>query len=163
MTRKVLLLTVFALFPFGAGCADDPVPPPFGPGVGGLSAPEAGAATQPFSSNTIVDASVDRDPGYRDPRQSDAGCTAPNLVCNGTCVAVGSDTSNCGKCGNQCTGPGATCIAGGCTCTGPLFDYCDGTGCMDVSSDTNNCGRCGNVCDPTQFNACVAGVCVQNC
>jgi len=34
---------------------------------------------------------------------------------------------------------------------------------MDVSSDTNNCGKCGNVCDPTQFNACVAGICVNNC
>jgi hypothetical protein len=123
-----------------------------------------GTGTQPSSGggSPIADASVDHDPGYRDPHQTDAGCTAPNLVCNGTCVAVGSDLSNCGKCGNQCTGPGATCVAGLCDCSAPLFDYCNGTGCMDVSNDVNNCGKCGNVCDPNQFNACVAGVCVQN-
>jgi hypothetical protein len=170
MTKRVLGLAVFAIFASGAGCSDDPAPPPFGPGAGGGGGADGGTGTQPNSSSSsggssgsAPDASVPYDAGYRDPQGSDSGCSAPNLVCNNKCVAVGSDVGNCGKCGNQCMGPGAACIAGSCTCTGTLFDYCDGTGCMDVSSDTNNCGKCGNVCDPNQFNACVAGVCVQNC
>jgi hypothetical protein len=103
-----------------------------------------------------------KDAGYRDPQAIDGGCTVPNLVCGGKCVAAASDPNNCGACGTQCTGPGAVCAASSCSCTGPLFDYCTGAGCQDVSGDTNNCGACGKVCDPNQFNACESGVCVSN-
>ena len=167
MHRSTRLLALLAVFSCGVGCTDDPAPRPFGPGASGPAGADkdGGSGSQPSSSTSgpaAQDASADHDPGFRDPQQTDGGCTAPNGVCNGKCVALGTDTSNCGKCGNACTGPGAACVAAICTCTGPLFDYCDGTGCMDVSSDVNNCGRCNNACDPNQFNACVAGVCVQN-
>ena len=163
------MVAVFALLPLAGGCSDDPPgPAPFGPGSAGQAGTASGSdagggATSLNGIGDPKDAAVDHDPGYRDPKGTDAGCSDPNKVCSGKCVAVGSDVDNCGACGNQCTGPGAACNAGACACTGPLFDYCQGQGCMDVSSDTNNCGACGNVCDPNQFNACVSGVCVNNC
>jgi len=167
MFRKSLILAVFGLFPLGAGCSDDPSPAPFGPGAEG---PASGPATGTQASSTnggaadgcATDASVDHDPGYRDPTKVDGGCASPNKVCGSACVDVGSDIDNCGACGNTCTGDGAKCTAGTCGCIGPLFDYCAGTGCMDVSSDTNNCGSCGNVCDPNNSDSCVSGVCVQS-
>jgi hypothetical protein len=110
---------------------------------------------------TSKDAGADADPGYRDPKKSDAGCVLPNLVCGGACIAVNADHDHCGSCENACIGKDSTCLAGKCSCMGALVDYCDGAGCMDVSSDVNNCGSCGNVCDPNQFDSCVQGVCQQ--
>ena len=110
------------------------------------------------------------DAGFRDPHTSDAGCSAPNMLCDvgsdagPVCIDLKNDVNNCGKCGATCTGTGATCLAGMCACTGTLFAYCaDQGGCIDVSNDVNNCGACGNVCDPNQFNNCAAGVCVNDC
>jgi hypothetical protein len=93
------------------------------------------------------------DPAAGDPDAGDAAAAGPTV-----CVPVLSDPTNCGACGNVCTGPGATCIAGNCACMGSLFDYCPGTGCMDVSGDDANCGACGNACGP--MTTCAQGVCV---
>lgn len=104
--------------------------------------------------------------GFRDPKAGDAACTMPNEVCNGACTDVSSDHDNCGACGKSCIGSGPSgdsmCVAGNCSCTGALVDYCDGIGCMDVRSDVNNCGSCGNVCDPNLYNACSDGNCIMD-
>ena len=152
MRAKALFVPIVVPLLIGPGCSDDPPPPPpFG--QVDTTAPDGGGGGR-------KDASVDRDPGYRDPSPVDGGCAPPNLVCDGKCLAAGSDVGNCGTCGNQCMGPGATCNAGLCGCTGPLFDYCGTTGCMDVSSDFNHCGTCGKACNPNSDMSCVAGVCV---
>jgi hypothetical protein len=75
------------------------------------------------------------------------------------CVDLQTDPANCGVCGNQCD-PGATCTAGGCTCTAGQID-CGGTvGCRNISTDPNHCGSCNgpnHQCIPG--DTCVAGVC----
>ena len=166
---------VFVVFALSAGCgAGDPPGIPAGPGAMAAShdASSTGTPDNPGAPGSagdggaIADSSIDRDPGYRDPRQADGACVTPNKVCTGAdassaCVAIGTDVANCGDCGKRCAGPSATCVASNCTCTDVGFDYCAG-GCMDVSADLNNCGRCGNVCDPATFTDCVAGTCVNN-
>lgn len=161
MRLSPCFLLVLSILPFAGGCSDDPPTTPFGPGSGqqgtqGTGADGGGSGDGGAFSFDAAD--PPKDAGYRDP-QGDGGCTAPNAVCNGKCVALTSDVANCGQCGNVCTGPGATCNAGVCACVGQLFDYCQGNGCQDVSSDVNNCGACGKVCDPNQFNTCTSGNC----
>jgi hypothetical protein len=65
-----------------------------------------------------------------------------------------SNNSNCGECGNVCTG-GKQCTDGVCICTGGTTD-CSGT-CTNLNLDDKNCGACGNQCDPGQ--TCVGGRC----
>jgi hypothetical protein len=168
MLRNLLVLAAVLVLPFAGGCSDDPpASTPFGPGSGqggdgGSSGSSGSSGTSLLGDGSATGfdaADPPKDAGYRDPQVIDAGCTAPNMVCNGKCVSLGTDVANCGACGNACTGDGAYCNAGRCACVGPLTDYCAGNGCQDVSSDVNNCGACGNVCDPNQFNDCSAGVC----
>lgn len=85
------------------------------------------------------------------PPDMPAGCYPPcteGSCCSGICVDLGSDTANCGTCGNICPG-GQVCIAGVCRactpdCTGKMCgnDGCGGT-----------CGACG------AEEACVDGQC----
>lgn len=139
---------VFAI----AGCGDASTPRIDGPGAhqSDVSGQHDGGAAAPDGN------------GYQDPKAGDGGCSAPNEVCNGVCVAVDSDPANCGMCGNACTGGDAICLAGKCACGTAGMDYCDGVGCMDVSSDFDNCGACGHACDPNNDQACSGGVCVPN-
>ncbi len=137
----------FLGFSLLVGCGDASAPRIDGPGA--------------HASSTPQDAAADHDP-YRDPSAVDAGCVSPNQLCSGVCIVVSADPSNCGACGNACLTSDAVCLAGKCTCTGPLTDYCDGVGCMDVSSDFNNCGACGHACDPNNDSACSDGNCVPN-
>lgn len=156
-----LLATAALVLAFAEGCGgSDPGWINSGPGAHAT----AGGQSNGSPSTTSGDggSGADAGPTYRDPSSGDGGCSAPNLVCGGKCVAVGSDHDNCGACGAACIGSDSVCNAGKCGCSGPLVDYCDGTGCMDVSSDTSNCGSCGNVCDPNQFDSCVNGMCVNS-
>ena len=176
---KVLFSVGFMILASLAGCGDDPdrisdppaamvaatvteAGPPAQMPSGLPGGPDAGAR----------DASIDRDPGYRDPLKGGGGCSAPNKLCGGdpdagpdagppVCVAIGTDVDNCGACGNQCSGPSASCVGSQCSCTAVGFDYCIGTGCMDVTADPNNCGACGKVCPP-EATACVAGACIPD-
>ncbi len=139
-------LAVFAI----AACGDASTPRIDGPGAHNTS------------TSNAADAAPDQGNGFQDPKAPDGGCNAPNLVCSGVCTAVDSDPANCGACGSACIGGDAICLAGKCACSGPMEDYCDGTGCMDVSSDFNNCGACGNACDPNNDQSCTNGVCIPN-
>lgn len=82
-------------------------------------------------------------------------CPAPNAICNGACVDVSQDPSNCGGCGNACDQLRA-CVAGQCLCLAGLAD-CGGS-CVDVTQDSGNCGDCGVVCDANEY--CAGGTCV---
>jgi hypothetical protein len=153
-TLTICFSAVFLL----VGCGDASAPRSIDPGGAhgsstGGSADDAGATTPGHDSGSP----------YKDPTAGDGGCSLPNLVCNGVCIAVDSEPSNCGACGNACIGSDSVCIAGKCGCAGQGQDYCDGVGCMDVSSDFNNCGACNYMCDPNNDQACTGGVCVPNC
>lgn len=91
-------------------------------------------------------------------------------TCGGKdCVALASDTSNCGACDNACPA-GVACENGTCSCpTGAKS--CSGS-CVDVSKDVQNCGGCGNTCSagsscedgqctcPSSFKSC-GGTCAD--
>ena len=106
-----------------------------------------------------------------------------NNAANGCEVAVGTDKSNCGACGNVC-GANLVCTNGGCTCQNcnipnakskcvnlqcafdsclPGFADCDNNqanGCeVNTNSDKNNCSACGKACPMGQ--SCVSGVCAK--
>ncbi|GAF90070.1 unnamed protein product [marine sediment metagenome] len=173
--RNLLISGLFVSLAALVGCGDaDPGGISDTPGPTPTS--DGGSPTQRLQSGTgaddaattveVQDASIDHDPGYRDPRQADGGCESPNLICNGggdagvaACVAVTTDVDNCGQCGTQCVGQSASCIASQCSCTDVGFAYCTG-GCTDTSSDVTNCGTCGNACGPNV--TCVAGACVPD-
>lgn len=101
------------------------------------------------------DADVVTDVATIDRAQLDAGpCAAGQTSCDGRCVSLNEDPSNCGECGRVCAVPRATarCSGGACrvgTCeTG--FGDCnlDATdGCESWLGSTVNCGRCANACD----------------
>jgi hypothetical protein len=90
-------------------------------------------------------------------------CVCGDLIfCNGVCVDVSTDPSNCGGCGVVCDS--GVCDAGGCVvnatavCAEGLTDCTGALDCVDLSSDSLNCGACGTVCDS---RVCEAGSCVQ--
>lgn len=95
------------------------------------------------------------------------GCPPGQTDCDGTCVDLTSNDTNCGACDYDCNdhpvGDAAAppphmrhgCKASQCTelhcdhsdaiwenCNGVLADGCE----VDISSDTNNCAKCGNKC-----------------
>ena len=164
----------------GAGSTGGPgsAPANVSPSLASAGDDDAGsdAGSAPSHTDAPADASAplpvhDAAPVFQNPAAGDGACTAPNLVCGAdggddagpACVDVSSDSLNCGACGNQCMGPSATCIAGACACMQLGFLYCAAAGgCVDTTTDLGNCGACGSACDPTQFNACVASLCVSN-
>jgi len=88
---------------------------------------------------------------------------APGECCGGGCLGVfGSDSNNCGACGEKCA-TGQTCLNGVCgvsSCAGQgdqtpchtdvggnaVYGGCCSGVCEDIVGDPNNCGRCGVVC-----------------
>lgn len=82
-------------------------------------------------------------------------CPAGQALCSGFCVALDSNTSNCGMCGTVCS-PGQSCVTGVCTC--PAGQSACAGACVDTTADVGNCGSCGVACQPGQ--TCQAGACV---
>ena len=152
LSRRAWLAHLFTAFSLVA-CGDAGAPRIDGPGVG--------------ADPTGVDAAPKKDagpdgPDYRDPKQVDAGCAAPNLVCGGNCTVVDSDRANCGACGAACAGGDSVCNFGKCAC-GIGKDYCDGVGCvLDLMTNFDHCGSCAVACDPNNDESCTAGACVPN-
>jgi hypothetical protein len=95
-------------------------------------------------------------------------CPTSTIQCGASCFNPMTSQTNCGTCGNACSG-GKTCQSGTCTCPSGLTD-CNGT-CVNLTSDMANCGMCGRACRveqtcsssncycPTGQNDC-AGACV---
>ncbi len=70
---------------------------------------------------------------------------------------IGSDTNNCGACGNVCLN-GGNCTHGACGNCNSGKTYCPSRGCTNLATDPHNCGDCGYVC---QFppGICYRGAC----
>src|SRR6185369_7142521 len=85
-----------------------------------------------------------------------APATCTGTVCGGSCVDTKSSTSNCGMCGNACTGATPFCSNGSCSsmCTNTLC----GTNCVNLLTDAANCNACNVACAVGQ--TCSGGVCM---
>lgn len=76
------------------------------------------------------------------------GCTGGTRCCNTTCTNLSTDTSNCGSCGNVCSG-GQTCTNGSCV-----------SSCLSLGQSCSSNGQCCSnfctcsVCD-TSHHACM--------
>ncbi len=83
-------------------------------------------------------------------------CQPGQTACNGACVNLQSESTNCGTCGTACTAP-AVCANGSCdTACATGFQKC-GPSCVNVATDSGHCGSCGKVCDAGV--PCYGGVC----
>ncbi len=94
-----------------------------------------------------------------------------NNANNGCEIATGSDLSNCGGCGVQCSNANGstTCTAGACVpvCSG-IFANCDGNavnGCeTNTDTSTAHCGGCGIGCaNDHGTTSCNLGTCAPLC
>jgi RHS repeat-associated protein len=90
-----------------------------------------------------------------------AVCCAPGqTACDGACVDVTRDPTNCGACGVGCA-TGEACESGVCRVPcGSTQTRCDGV-CVDTGEDSANCGACGIACGATEV--CRSGVCSPVC
>jgi hypothetical protein len=83
-------------------------------------------------------------------------CQVGLTACNGACVNLQSESSNCGACGTSCTAP-AVCANGSCnTACAQGFQKCGDT-CANLATDSGHCGSCDKVCDAGV--PCYGGVC----
>lgn len=84
----------------------------------------------------------------------DISCGMPKMPCVPYgCFDLQSDMTNCGSCGNDCSGN--LCLAGTCCNQGEI--NCMNT-CTNTQTDPNNCGMCGTKCQNGQ-GKCTAGKC----
>lgn len=123
-------------------------------------APDVGLDNQ-IADQSSADVPTDVPPDAISETSPDVAC-APEQMCNGRCIDLNNDPTNCGLCGRECL-PGATCSRGFCECpTG--WVYCSGR-CTDIRTNTQHCGRCDNVCSTNIYNTveCSAGTCVVHC
>jgi len=94
------------------------------------------------------------------PAAGPASCSAGQEWCQGQCkdsISFVNDSSNCGRCGNQCSF-NETCTGGFCSC-GSGYSSCMGQ-CVNTAafiSDSRNCGSCGNSCGVGE--SCFGGSC----
>ena len=91
-------------------------------------------------------------------RRKQQRCASGLTFCDGYCVDLGSNFTNCGRCGRRCSGAevcqNGSCITPACD---PGLKRCNGI-CVDTRRDPRNCGTCGNACRTTQ--GCSNGKCV---
>jgi hypothetical protein len=86
-----------------------------------------------------------------------SSCPAGQAMCQGQCIPVTSDPSNCGGCGTTC-GANTVCTNGACVAgCSDGYTLCNGV-CTSLDQDSNNCGTCGNVC-PYTASGCESGTC----
>lgn len=93
---------------------------------------------------------------------SNVACTNGLTMCNGACVDIEHDRSNCGECGLVCnTKASEVCKMGQCVfgCSGSTTKC--GDNCFDLGLDPGNCGMCGNKCQPGYV--CSDGGCAVTC
>jgi len=95
--------------------------------------------------------------------QGYGGCPAGRTDCEGICVDMQVDPSNCGACGVRCD-PGESCVSGACRCGGSGADCgadetCCGIACVRLVTDDQHCGACDRACSDGE--ACCGGVCAN--
>ena len=81
------------------------------------------------------------------------------MLCSGICADLRTNPTNCGGCGNACTGSQA-CLLGRCVLSCPMRTTDCGGSCANLNGDRNNCGACGTVCGAG--DTCAMGRCVCN-
>ena len=83
-------------------------------------------------------------------------------VCDGLCVFIVEDPTNCGACGEICGddgGEGRICADGECTdCDALGLTDCGDEGCTDLRTSPTHCGGCEQPC--AEGSQCVQGECV---
>ncbi len=99
----------------------------------------------------------------RDGADACGGCGDGEMCCDGICVGVLSNPTNCGFCGKTCA-EGEQCVNGWCLCGGQSHCYenekcCNGE-CVNILYDPTNCGDCGVECEQDIGPECVEGQCV---
>ena len=89
-----------------------------------------------------------------------SGCSKGTTDCNGSCVNLQSDNTNCGACATACKA-GEVCTSGKCalSCQSGLTD-CSGS-CVNLQSDSTNCGACATACKAGEV--CTSGKCALSC
>lgn len=87
-------------------------------------------------------------------------CDVGTTKCDGLCIDLSSDVSNCGQCGAACE-IGNACVAGNCVgeCAAGL-ERC-GSSCADLRSSPLHCGDCGTPC--ASGDVCLDGTCTAVC
>lgn len=141
-TLKFLTLSGIMVLGSAAACSsksNEPTPGSTGNGTTGANAANGTNATGTTTGGLTCATSAERD-------------------CGGVCVNIGSDTNNCGGCGNIC-GTGQDCQVATCVCQGSLQN-CGGT-CINTNADAANCGGCGMPCATGQV--CDRGMCAAEC
>lgn len=86
-------------------------------------------------------------------------CATTQTFCSIACRDLQNDNTNCGTCGNACTG-GNTCQDG--VCKSPCSSgetLCSGV-CKNLQTDSSNCGTCGTACPSGQ--TCQSGSCAAS-
>lgn len=145
------------------GCSAGGETPQGSGGNGGRSAGTGGAPMIGGTGGAVVAGSGGRvgsggtTPGGGSTGGAGNGCVAPRMMCNGVCVDITSDATNCGMCGKPCAA-GSVCSVGQCStsgCAGSLTKC--GASCVDLMGSQNNCGMCGKSCPADQ--ACWQGAC----
>jgi hypothetical protein len=133
------------------------------------------APTQPCFNGGCIDPSTCTGGRLADYSQCECVCDQGQAFCNGTCIDVQSNATNCGTCGHSCD-EGKLCVEGVCTCApiscavsgqtqNPRTCLCEcpsGTtactnGCVNLQNNNSNCGSCGYPCQPGE--QCVDWLC----
>lgn len=123
-----------------------------------VSPRDAGPGSDGSRDAPLFDSSVDA-PGFDSDTDADVDdCPGVLEFCDGTCVDLDVDLSNCGTCGNTCA-PGEFCAAGSCSATCPL-EVC-GDECADTTSSPSHCGGCFVSCGDLGF--CRDSLCTDTC
>ncbi len=85
-----------------------------------------------------------------------ANCATGRTACNGECVDLATDSSNCGACGRVC-GADQACRSGECDSSCPADHEMCGDLCVDLASNSSHCGACGQSCSGDE--ECRSGEC----
>lgn len=91
---------------------------------------------------------------------TDTECLLDLAACDGECVDLFQDPSNCGACGEVCSTE-QECIQAACeaVCL-ETEERCDGS-CVDVRTNPDRCGGCDTTCGGNE--ECLEGGCVPQC
>jgi hypothetical protein len=109
---------------------------------------DAGTDSSTSEEETSLDESTGTETESGSETQSNP-CTDPETLCEGECVDLTSDASNCGECGNTCKAAPNTggCVDSACA---PVWSEC---------VDSSNPTPCPDVCQSEGLAGCMTAAC----